>query len=154
MPNLYMMIGVPGSGKSTWVKNQDWASECVIVDTDFYVEKFARRTNRTYASAFAVFMERAVRLMTRKVIRARELNKDIIWDQTSTTIASRKRKFRMLPNYYAIAVVMKKIDRSELDERLNARTGKVIPKDVVDSMSEFYEEPSTVEGFKEIWNAG
>lgn len=153
MPKLYMMIGIPGSGKSTWIKNQEWAKDCVIIDTDTYLERFSKKTGKTYNQSFNLFMERAVKLMVRMVVRAREKQQDIIWDQTSTTIASRKRKFRMLPNYYAIAVVMKKIDRKELDIRLESRTDKIIPKGVVDSMDEFYEDPSIVEGFREVWNA-
>ena len=31
MPKLYMLVGVPGSGKSTWVKNQEfWMYDCLI----------------------------------------------------------------------------------------------------------------------------
>ena len=38
MPKCYQLIGIPGSGKSTWISNQDWAEDCVVVSTDTHVE--------------------------------------------------------------------------------------------------------------------
>lgn len=151
MAKLYVLVGVPGSGKSTWVANQTWAKDCVYVSTDGYVEKFARRMGKTYSEVFDEVMPRAVNLMTRAVIRAREQGKDIIWDQTSVNVKSRKRKFNMLPDYYAIAVVFKTPEKEELDRRLASRPGKTIPDHVVKSMSASFQMPTEDEGFKEIW---
>jgi tRNA uridine 5-carbamoylmethylation protein Kti12 len=89
--------------------------------------------------------------MTEHVILAREAEADIIWDQTSTTITSRKKKFNMLPNYKMIAVVFPTPDPLELSIRLKNRPGKEIPQDVLNSMIDGWEEPSADEGFDEIW---
>lgn len=151
MAKCYQLVGIPGSGKSTWVANQNWAGECVYVSTDGYVEKFARRMGKTYSEVFDLVMPRAVRLMARAVVRARELDKDIIWDQTSTSVLSRKRKFNMLPNYYHIAVVFPTPEKEELARRLASRPGKHIPKKVIKSMIHNFEMPSEDEGFSEIW---
>jgi len=78
-------------------------------------------------------------------------NLDLIWDQTSTTIASRARKFNTLPGYEHIAIVFRTPDRAELDRRLASRPGKVIPPYVVDQMIDGWQEPTEDEGFKEIW---
>jgi predicted kinase len=153
MSKCYQLIGVPASGKSTWVANQDWASDCVVVSTDEFVESYAREVGSTYSEVFKDYMPTAVDLMAEKVIQAREAGKDIIWDQTSTTVKSRARKFNMLRNYEHIAVVFKTPDRDELDVRLSGRPGKHIPKSVVDSMIENFEMPDEEEGFKEIWHA-
>jgi len=151
MPKCYQLIGVPASGKSTWVANQLWARDCVYVSTDHYVEKFARRMGMTYSQVFDQVMKRAIRLMMRRVVKAHENGKDVIWDQTNTTIASRARKFRSLYDYEHIAVVFPTPDRDELDVRLAGRPGKHIPKRVVDSMIAGWEEPTEEEGFVEIW---
>lgn len=151
MPKLYVLVGVPGSGKSTWIANQDWATNCKCVSTDTIIERYAKFHNKTYSEVFGLYMPRAVELMTKQVIKAREQSKDIIWDQTSTTVESRKRKFRMLPGYYAIAIVFKTPERNELERRLNSRPGKVIPNDVVENMIKNFEMPTEAEGFKEIW---
>jgi predicted kinase len=144
---------VPGSGKSTWITNQDWLENCVVVSTDEFVEDYAKEQGKTYSEVFTDYMPTAVDLMADKVVRAREAGKDIIWDQTSTTLKSRTRKFNMLPNYEHIAVVFKTPEHKELIRRLWSRPGKEIPEHVIASMIAFWEEPTIEEGFKEIWYA-
>ncbi len=151
MPKCYQLVGVPASGKSTWVANQDWTKDCVIVSTDEFVESYAKEQGKTYSEVFTEYMPTAVNLMADKVICARNEGKDIIWDQTSTTVKSRARKFNMLPGYYHIAVVFKTPEHKELMHRLLNRPGKEIPDHVVASMIASWEEPSEEEGFKEIW---
>ena len=151
MPKLYVLIGVPGSGKSTWTESQDWASDCAYISTDIHVERYAKEQGKTYSEVFTEYMPTAVDLMARDVIAAREAGKDIIWDQTSTTVKSRARKFNMLPDYYAIAVVFKTPEHKELMSRLMGRPGKEIPDHVIASMIASWEDPTEDEGFKEIW---
>ncbi len=151
MPKCYQLVGVPASGKSTWIANQDWAPECVVVSTDEFVESYAKEQGKTYSEVFADYMSTAVTLMADKVIEAREQGKDIIWDQTSTTVKSRARKFSMLPDYEHIAVVFKTPEHKELMRRLFSRPGKEIPEHVIASMIAGWEEPTEDEGFKEIW---
>jgi predicted kinase len=150
MAKCYQLIGVPASGKSTWVAKQDWASGCVVVSTDEFVEDYAKEVGSTYSEVFEDYMPTAVRLMADKVICAREAGKDIIWDQTSVSVKSRKRKFNMLPDYEHIAVVFTTPEEGILKHRLNSRPGKNIPDFVVRSMIDNFEMPTTDEGFTEI----
>jgi predicted kinase len=153
MPKCYQLVGVPGAGKSTWVSNQDWAKDCTHVSTDMWVEMEADRVGKTYSEIFTEYMPKAVQLMARQVELARDINRDIIWDQTSTTLASRTRKFNMLPDYYHIAVVFRTPEHTELMRRLVSRwdSGKIIPEHVIASMIASWEEPTEEEGFDEIW---
>jgi len=155
MSKCYQLIGVPASGKSTWIKNQTWALGLTIVSTDAFVEDYARSVGKTYSEVFTEYMPKAVDLMAEQVVNARKLGHDIIWDQTSTSIASRKRKFNMLPNYEHIAVVFKTPEKEELNRRLASRPGKNIPLNVVEQMAFdlTMEPPTEEEGFKEIWYA-
>jgi predicted kinase len=151
MPKCYQLVGVPGSGKSTWVSNQDWMLGLTVVSTDMWVEIHAKEQGKTYSEVFKDYMPTAVDLMAEQVVFAREHSHTVIWDQTSTTIASRERKFRMLPNYEHVAIVFKTPDAEELKRRLASRPGKEIPDDVVQSMIDNFEMPTEEEGFKEIW---
>jgi predicted kinase len=151
MPKCYQLIGVPGSGKSTWVSEQDWALGLTIVSTDPFVEDYARSQGKTYSEVFKDYMPQAVELMAEQVVFAREHGHDIIWDQTSTTVKSRERKFRMLPDYEHIAVVFKTPDAEELNRRLASRPGKIIPPKVVQDMLDNFEMPNEAEGFAQIW---
>lgn len=151
MPKCYQLVGVPGAGKSTWIKDQIWMLGLNIVSTDVWIEDFAKRMGKTYSEVFTEYMPTAVNLMADHVIKCRENNHDIIWDQTSTTIASRAKKFRMLPDYDHIAVVFSTPNTDVLKERLASRPGKEVPWDVVQSMIDNFEYPTNEEGFKEIW---
>jgi len=149
---LYVLIGVPGSGKSTWYSEQDWLQDAAYISTDKHVDTHARLVDKTYSEVFKDFMSSAVQMMTAEVELARGAGLDIVWDQTSTTIASRARKFNMLPDYYAIAVVFRTPPRDELDVRLSGRPEKHIPKTVIDNMIKNWDEPELDEGFQEIWH--
>ena len=128
MKQLYVLVGVPASGKSTWIKNQDWALGLNIVSTDVWVEDYANRMGKTYSDVFDEYMPTAVKLMADHAVKCRENNHDIIWDQTSTTVLSRAKKIRMA-----------------------SRAGKVVPMEIVESMIANWEEPTKEEGFDEIW---
>ena len=134
MPKCYQLVGVPGSGKSTWISKQDWTVPFAKISTDKWVEIYAREVGLTYSEVFEAFMPTAVELMAKEVVAARELGRDIIWDQTSTTVKSRAKKFTMLPDYEHIAVVFKTPEHKELMRRLMSRPGKEIPEHVIASM--------------------
>jgi predicted kinase len=151
-PVVYVLVGVPGSGKSTWIKNQTWALGLTVASTDNFIEDYAKKQGKTYSEVFDEYMPTAVDLMSTVVVHAREHGHDIIWDQTSTTVKSRARKFRMLRDYEHIAVVFKTPERDELDARLASRPGKNIPQEVVSSMISTFELPTKEEGYKEVWH--
>jgi predicted kinase len=151
MPKCYQLIGVPGSGKSTWIASQDWAQGIPVVSTDRFVEAYAQEQGKTYSEVFEEYMPIAVKLMVNQALICQANNLDVIWDQTSTTIVSRKRKFNTLPKYEHIAVVFKTPDADELNRRLASRPGKNIPADVMRSMIDSFDMPTEDEGFTEIW---
>ena len=147
----YQLIGVPGSGKSTWIANQDWAIDIPVVSTDNFVEAYAKEQGKTYSEVFDEYMPIAVKLMANQALVCQANGLDVIWDQTSTTRASRARKFNTLPKYEHIAVVFTTPEKEELARRLASRPGKNIPDHVMRSMIEHFEMPTEEEGFKEIW---
>jgi predicted kinase len=155
MNKMYVLVGVPGSGKSTWVANQKWAKDMPVVSTDRFVDAYAEQEGKTYSEVFQEYMPIAVKLMANQVLICQANKKDLIWDQTSTTIETRAKKIRMLPEYYKIAVVFKTPPTAELQKRLASRPGKNVPWDVVSKMaSQLEAEPPTLEeGFDEIWYA-
>jgi predicted kinase len=153
MAVAYILVGVPGAGKSTWIKNQTWALGLTIVSTDAFVEDYARAQGKTYSEVFEGYMPTAVDLMVDQVVRAREHNHDIIWDQTSTTIKSRKKKIDMLPDYQKVAVIFRTPPLDELIKRIDSRIGKEVPAKVILDMIEKWEEPTYEEGFLQLWYA-
>lgn len=151
-PKLYMLIGVPGSGKSTWIKSQDWIQDCVVVSTDNFIEAEATAQGKTYNEVFESVIKDATSRMKQDVKTAVEAGKDIIWDQTNTTAKSRKSKLDMVKGYKKIAIVFNVPEEAELNRRLEGRPGKSIPWHVMDSMIEGFAMPNEDEGFDEIWH--
>lgn len=153
MNKLYVLVGVPASGKTTWVENQKWAKDIPVVSTDRFVEAYAKEQGKTYSEVFKEYMPIAVKLMANQALICQANKLDVIWDQTSTTVSTRAKKIRMLPNYYKIAVVFKTPPTAELERRLASRPGKEIPWEVVSDMAQKLEAepPTKEEGFDEIW---
>lgn len=153
MPKLYMLIGVPGSGKSTWISNQEWSKDCSIVSSDNLIEYRAKQLGKTYNEIFSDYIGTATKLMDDQVLDAMANSVDIIWDQTNTSVKSRKAKLAKLKDYEKIAVVFTTPPVDELNRRLASRPGKAIPTDVMTRMIAGLEMPTEAEGFKEIWYA-
>ena len=151
MPKCYQLVGVPGSGKSTWIKNQTWMLGMPVVCTDTFVEDYAKKQGKTYSEVFDEYMPIAVKLMANQAKICEANGLDLIWDQTSTTQSSRERKFNTLPRYKHIAVVFATPDKKELERRLASRPGKEIPWAVVQGMIDNFVMPTEDEGFDEIW---
>jgi len=155
-PKAYILIGLPGSGKSIWVNEQKFdMDKTVHISTDAWVNLYAESVGKTYSEVFEDYMPKAINLMVAQVIDAKEQGKDIIWDQTSTTIASRKRKFNMLADKYEmLAVVFMTPEKDEWQRRLASRPGKVIPDYVISDMQKNFEYPRYAEGFSKMYLVG
>jgi predicted kinase len=151
MPKCYQLIGVPAAGKSTWLRSQNWIEGMEYVSTDYHVHEYAKLQGKTYREVFEEYMPTAVELMAKEVVAARLVGRDVLWDQTSTTVKSRARKFNMLHDYHHIAVVFPTPAIEVLKERLANRVDQPIPWEVVQGMIDNWEEPTSEEGFKEIW---
>lgn len=155
----WFMIGVPGSGKSTFVNKiiDEYVEKgnYYLASTDNLVEKWSNEHNITYSEGFKDFIFAATAVTRDEIKEAVNNHKDVILDQTSLTPKSRKPKLAMFPKYYhKIAIVMKTPDMDELNRRLANRPGKIIPQNVIDTMiKSFNDSPQEIikEGFDEVW---
>lgn len=150
-PTLYMLIGVPGSGKTTWIRNHK--HDAVVLSTDDKIEAEAERSGKTYSEVFHDTIKHATSQMQDDMIRAVRERRDIIWDQTNITAKSRRGKLSQIPKDYRKVAVFFPVP-PDLRERLAGRPGKNIPEPVVLSMINQLEPPSKSEGFDEIQTAG
>ena len=152
-PIAYILVGLPGSGKSTWVRSIIQDNQFVIVSSDDEIERHAKDNGQTYSQVFDSYVKTATSLMNAKFKDAVANNQSIIWDQTNMTSKKRKGILQQIPkNYRKIAVVFQ-IDEQELERRLTKREqdeGKAIPKHIIYSMAKSFEMPTTAEGFDQI----
>jgi predicted kinase len=146
-----MLVGVPGSGKSTWIKNQNFDSNTVVISTDDIIEQRARAQGLTYSDVFQTEIKSATAEMNRILMDAVANNKDIVWDQTNLTVKSRRPKLAQIPKeYLKIAVYFATPADVELQRRLNNRPGKVIPANIVLGMKSQLQMPALDEGFDRV----
>ena len=146
MPKLYMLIGVPASGKSTW--REQHAGDAVIVSTDDILEQTAVARGTTYNEVFKENIKFATQLADERARGAFSAGKDVIWDQTNLTPKSRKAKLALVPdNYEKIAVVFVTPEDAEWQRRLDSRPGKSIPQNILMGMKSTMAWPDPEEGF-------
>ena len=151
-PVLWMLVGVPGSGKSTFVENQIVnMDKYYIASTDRLIEIYASMRGATYNDVFKENIGYAEKAMMTHIKDAIMYNYDIIWDQTNTSRKSRARKLKVIPDYYEkTCVFFPTPDDGELDRRLATRPGKTIPPYIINGMIELLEYPKLDEGFDHI----
>lgn len=152
MPTIYMMVGVPGSGKSLWIAKQnfDW-NTTMVVSSDAIIDQRAAAQGKTYSDVFQDEIKAATLQMNQNLRDAIDNNMNIVWDQTNLTAKSRAGKLSQIPkNYRKIAVFFPTPDAKELQRRLASRPGKTIPQNIVMGMISQLQKPSEAEGFDEI----
>ena len=151
MTKCYMLVGVPGSGKSTWVANQKFGDDVIIASSDAYIDTVAAKSGKTYNEIFSRAIGYAQKFCDAQVQTAINLDKTLVWDQTNTSAKHRKIKLGRLPKeWIKVCVFFPTPDEEELQRRLDSRVGKSIPKNVMDSMIQHLEIPQLSEGFDEI----
>ncbi len=152
MPTLWMLVGVPASGKTTWLRDSaiDW-NRTTLLSTDNIIEREAAALGKTYNDVFKKVIKQATREMNQRLQQAIADNRDIVWDQTNLTPDSRKSKLEKIPaTYQKVAVYFPVPNTREWQRRLNSRPGKIIPQHVLVSMGQGFTMPSQAEGFDKI----
>ena len=93
---IYMLIGIPGVGKSTWIE-KFFQDECFVVSTDNIIQEIADETNSTYDDVFSKYIKVADRMMWESFDKFIEgLYNPIIIDRTNLSIKSRSKFFDRL----------------------------------------------------------
>lgn len=140
MPNAYVLVGLPGVGKSTWV-----AGKRFIASSDNFINLFAAIRGKTYNEVFPEYIKKAEAHFWELL---EGCNEDVYIDRTNLTIKSRARLFKALPYHKFTAIVFSIPENWQ--ERLDSREGKQIPEHVLCQMDRNYQPPTLDEGFYQI----
>ena len=155
-PFAIMLIGLPGCGKSTYVKKAQAVLDGLgvtytIVSSDDYIQAIADASGKTYNEVFRDNVKDAERNVNATLQQAIKTDSSVIWDQTNLSAKIRSGRIKQFPkHYYKLAVVVRCNVDAEWNKRLTSRPGKIIPPNVLESMSKNFELPTLEEGFDEI----
>jgi predicted kinase len=154
--NIYILVGPPGVGKSTWVE-KEFQGECTIISSDAIIQAVADDEGKTYNDVFQKYIKVADKLMWQEFDSAVSNGcYPIVIDRTNMSVKSRAKIFERLKNFhkghgYTIeAVVFALPEKKEWDRRLASRPGKTIPDFVIKNMVASFEMPTVQEGFNSI----
>lgn len=152
-----MLVGVPGSGKSTFLRQcQDefgFVDNTAIISSDKYIEQYAQEAGVTYSEIFEGSVKRATAAMNMELHHAIMDGKNIIWDQTNLNANTRKKKLSVIPAFYVKRAIYFEPPPIEiLHERFKNedRKGKHIPDFILKNMLSIIEPPTEDEGFVDV----
>ena len=151
MPKCTILVGVPGSGKSTWlIENRPKGAW--VVSTDNIIEGLADDYGFTYNDIFKETIRFADMAMVARMLDAAARGNDLYIDRTNMSAKSRMQFINKLKKYgYEFeCVVFPTPDPEEWKRRLDSRPGKTIPQEAINRMVSLYEEPTEQEGFSKI----
>jgi predicted kinase len=157
MSKVEVLVGLPGSGKSTFVNSVfgEDPSGVFVYSTDDYIEAFARVTGQTYNEVFKDNIGAATTSMNAHLELALHRGDRVVWDQTNMSSKKRRGILSRFPKSYrkvcwCIAPPRTPEEWAELDRRLASREGKTIPHHIIEAMADSYVEPELDEGFDYI----
>jgi predicted kinase len=150
MPKCTILVGVPGSGKSTWFEKNKTATTAPV-STDNIIEFLGGLYGFTYNEIFSETIRFADMVMVKRMIWNAEQGNDLVIDRTNMSAKARQQFIKKLSKYgYEFeCVVFPTPEPEEWKRRLN-RPGKTIPQEAIDRMVTSYEEPTEAEGFSKI----
>jgi predicted kinase len=146
--NLILLVGLPTSGKSSFVRNlmqhEEWKNS-TILSTDNYIETVAQAEGSTHDEVFSKEIKNATSQLNNDLRDAIEAQKNIIWDQTNLTTKTRKSKLGRIPSSYKKVIVYFEILFDDALLRNQNRPGKIIPIGGLRHMYEIFEIPTILE---------
>lgn len=152
-PTLYVMVGLPYSGKSTQINTDTNLIPLPIVDTDTYIEQKAKELGKTYREIFKDYYGMANRLKNMEIERLYKAKMSFILDQTNLSKSKRAHIIQEARKngYRVIAYEFEPYrDETKLKARMNERNLKFIPLSVIRDMRSHFERVTEDEGFDEI----
>ena len=157
MRTYIMLIGLPGSGKSTWAADyiaKNSGMDFRVVSSDAIIEEKALLEGLTYSASHKKNIGFSIDEMERRFKQYVKDGVNIIHDQTNLTVKTRKKHLAKAKGYVKSAVIFTLAEekRQRRFETRKANTGKHIPEYVIKNMTKNFEPPTKKEGFDKVIN--
>jgi len=150
-PQFIMTIGIPGSGKSTWINSQTSDENTIVVCPDLIREELTgsvsdqTKNNEVWG------------LAKKRVIEALQSGKNVILDATNVDSKNRRRFLQGLPANIALKAKIFNVEPEEAKRRIKEQIEKGenrsdVPEHAIDRMQRKFEnitpEKLKEEGFE------
>lgn len=147
MSKLYLMMGTPGAGKSTYAKKY-LSNGITYISRDEIRYSMVKPNEKYFSKEKQVYQE-----FINQINNALLKNEDVCADQTSLDRASRAKLIRQLyPKPTEIIVIWINPPLETILKQNAYRTGRErVPEDRVIEMFNRMQAPSYIEGFSEIY---
>lgn len=145
-PTVFLLVGLPGSGKTTFRENQDLP----FASADWYIEKWAAEQKTTYNDIWKNFVDVATDMVRLDVEWFNQNSGDWIWDQTNLNPKTRKKNLNKIDDKFRKVAVFLDVSLEECLKRNEGRD-RSIPSDVITKMHSSLVKPTLDEGFDQIW---
>lgn len=155
MPVAKILVGLPGTGKSTFCKmlqEQEPEHDWYQISSDYFLEKKMKEENLSYREAFDKYIQNATGNFWHKLKKYSREGKNLIIDRTNLTIDGRKKVIQTIANnmkkghgYYFEFILFDKVSFVDALKRLEIRQnieGKNIPFRTLLSMAGQYQAPT------------
>lgn len=147
MPCVTFLVGLPYSGKSTFLKNIN----ADFTSTDQYIEEYANKEGISYQDSLEKYFKKAEQQMYDDVMSFVKHDSSFWWDQTNLTPESRMKKLAYIPKGWQKNALVFTTDLGKIIERRNLRPEKVIPNKVLLDMFLKFRPPTLSERFNNIY---
>lgn len=145
-PKLYVMVGLPACGKTTYVRKYLCEALRVSLD-DLRLMLTGRAYDRRHEPAVAAVGEA---VLSTVLAHARAWRTDLVFDATNVTRAVRRRSLRLAAAYDVVPVAIYLECPLEVALARNRRRPNPVPDEVIQRMHAQLEPPQKSEGFADV----
>ncbi len=102
-PTAFVLVGLPGSGKSTWSRNHP--RRLPVASPNHFIEEYAAEHNITFAKAFKKHRHKAAKLLKERVKSFQNHGESFIWDEPNLTYEGRTKIYKALHRTHRVIFV-------------------------------------------------
>ena len=156
MIKVYILTGVPCSGKSTYIKSKEFKNMKIISFENYLTANI----HENYSVAYVRYAKMSIKqkqtiftIIENEFLDALKQKKDCVLDFTNLTRLARGKWFKLMRGFETHVTSLNfDVQQREVEKRNRMRENKTIPLSVMEQMFQEYETPSRKEGFNAVWH--